>query len=390
MKRDRIVYGAVVVTTLILLVLFQSSFLWWLAMVEVILPILIYILLRLETAHINVDIKTARGCMAGEDSPVSLVFHGGRAFVALGRVQVVLNYHNGLYGRDVRQELQIPVSYMNSTYEGIMKSDMCGEVTISCKSIECYGVFNICRVHVKPFQDQRLVVVPRETMTTLIEDRHSWGLLDGDQTDTRKKGNDAAEVFDIREYQNGDDIRSIHWKLSSKVDKILVREAGYSSHFDTMVLFDAGEKSHGQVCSDEVLAGVVDFAVTLSKKMLELPRPHYVGMYLKDTFVVNEMAMLDDLADLVQQNMGVAIQSDTGRALAHFWANNMHDRYSRVIYIVNGSFTDKLYELAGVMQVVAICITDRVDRVTTAKKGKSTLIEIPVGELYDHAHYIYM
>ena len=390
MKRDRIVYGVVVIATLVLFIMFQSNFLLWMAIVEIALPLITYILLRMETANLKVDVTFSRGCMAGEGSPVSLTFHGRKIFAALGRVRVVLNYHNGLYGRDVEQEIQIPVSYMNKTYEGILDANMCGEETISCKFIECYGVFDICRVRIKPFPDQHIVVVPRETMTTLEEDKHSWGLLDGEQTDTRKKGNDAAEVYDIREYQNGDDIRSIHWKLSSKVDKILVKEAGYSSHFDTVVLFDAGESSGGQVCSDAVLAGVVDFAVTMSKKMLELPRPHYIGMYLKDTFVTSEMMTLDDLAELVQQNMGVMIQKDTGRALAHFWANNLNDRYSRVIYIVNGSFPDKLYELAEMMQIAAICITDSVDKVTTAKKGKSTFVEIPVGELYEKSHYIYV
>lgn len=390
MKRDRIVYGAVVVATFALLIMYQSRFLWWLAIVEIILPIFLYVLLRMEAAQINTEIRIPRGCMAGESCPVELSFNGRRIFAALGRIKVVIDYHNGLYDKMNSQVLQIPATYINHTYEGTLEPYMCGEEIITCRSIECFDVFGICRVKIKPFPVQRVVIVPRETMTTLVEDRHSWGLIDGEQTDSWKKGNDAAEVFDIREYQPGDDVRSIHWKLSSKLDRLLIKEPGYSSHFDTMVMFDAGEKSDGKMCSDAVLAGVLDFAVTLSKKLLEQSRPHCIGLYLKNTFVSEEVSMLEDLAEIVQQNMGVPMQSETGRALAYFWANNMQDRYSRVIYIVNGSIPEKLYELAGMMQVVAICITDRVDKVTTAKKGRSTLVEIPVGELYEHVHYIYV
>ena len=40
-----------------------------------------------------------------------------------------------------------------------------------------------------------------------------------------RKGNDPSEIFDIREYVPGDDIRSIHWKLSSKTDTLILKEA---------------------------------------------------------------------------------------------------------------------------------------------------------------------
>lgn len=44
------------------------------------------------------------------------------------------------------------------------------------------------------------------------------------QHSTTKPGMDVSEIFAIREYTPGDPIRSIHWKLSEKVDKTMVRE----------------------------------------------------------------------------------------------------------------------------------------------------------------------
>ena len=36
-------------------------------------------------------------------------------------------------------------------------------------------------------------------------------------------GYDRTEVFDVRDYRDGDDVKSIHWKLSSKKDSLMVK-----------------------------------------------------------------------------------------------------------------------------------------------------------------------
>ena len=40
-----------------------------------------------------------------------------------------------------------------------------------------------------------------------------------------QKGNFNGESSQVRPYQNGDSLRTVHWKLSAKQEKILVRES---------------------------------------------------------------------------------------------------------------------------------------------------------------------
>ena len=48
----------------------------------------------------------------------------------------------------------------------------------------------------------------------------------GESEDYSKErgGDDPSEVFKIRDYQPGDKLRSIHWKLTAKTDEMMVRE----------------------------------------------------------------------------------------------------------------------------------------------------------------------
>lgn len=38
-----------------------------------------------------------------------------------------------------------------------------------------------------------------------------------------RKGNDPSEIFDIKDYTPGDDLRFVHWKLSGKADHLIMR-----------------------------------------------------------------------------------------------------------------------------------------------------------------------
>lgn len=53
-----------------------------------------------------------------------------------------------------------------------------------------------------------------------------------------KPGDDPSEVFEIHEYHEGDAVSRIHWKLSSKLDELMVKEYSLPIHADTMILPD--------------------------------------------------------------------------------------------------------------------------------------------------------
>lgn len=390
MKRYRYIYAAVTVTTFVLLFLFQNRFLLGFGILELALPLVLYVMIRIETSHMTYSVSMPRGCEARETCDITFNIQNRLPFIATGGISLTIEFCNSLCGRNTVHDIYISGDSMRAEHSVSFATSMCGEEKMVCREAVCYDVFGICSVHIQPFPEQSMVVIPRQTMVRVLENESLAGANDGEQTDPGRKGNDATEVFDIRDYQAGDDVRAVHWKLSSKLDRMLVKEAGYSAHYDTLVLFDAGLGGGEREWSDRVLAGVMDFAATFSRRLVEIQRPHYVAMYLKDTFAVNEVESLNDLVQLIQQNMGVGIQEKTGRALAHFYANNMQAGFSRVLYIVNGEFPERLYEIAGICQMTAICITDEKEEITTAQKGISTFVEIPVSRLYDHEQYIYI
>lgn len=386
MKKYRICY--LILTGITLLALFCSGnrYLLALSVMELLLPVILHGMMQLEMRQIRPKMQIARGCVAGESCPMYFELEGKIPFIATGTIRVVIEFHNTLYDRVIIQELNISSTQYKRKYEVDFQPISCGEEHIICKEIVCYDIFGVNSVHLQPMTEQIVTVVPRHIPLQLLDSRVLSGRQEGEQFDYRKKGNDRSEVFDIREYQPGDDVRSIHWKLSGKMDQILVKEPGYSSHYDTIVLFDIGLKQEKEDCGEGAIAGVFDFAMTFSEKLLELKKQHYVAMFMKESFVCKELDHMHTLEQLVQTSMGVSLPKQTGGVLSYFRMHHLSDQFSKIYYICGGAFSDALYSLAEETELTAFCISDA-ETISTIRKGKSILTEIPQKEL-DKAHHI--
>ena len=63
-------------------------------------------------------------------------------------------------------------------------------------------------------------------------------MLESDRSADSRRGNDPGQVRAIREYVAGDPIKNIHWKLSEKTGKMLVKELGNPVTDQFLVILD--------------------------------------------------------------------------------------------------------------------------------------------------------
>jgi uncharacterized protein (DUF58 family) len=85
---------------------------------------------------------------------------------------------------------------------------------------------------------------------------------DGLMYSTEKPGDDPTEIFAIREYEGGDKIRNIHWKLTAKTDKLMVKDYGLplTDHDRVVVdIFPMGKKEYQNVINQvyDLLCGLI-------------------------------------------------------------------------------------------------------------------------------------
>lgn len=112
---------------------------------------------------------------------------------------------------------------------------------MSAQAESCGDLFGLQRRRVSCFAKKDLTVLPTLFETQIRFSEQATAIPDSDIYSAEKPGSDPGEIFAIREYIPGDSIRQIHWKLSEKCDKTMVREFGLQVVNDMLVLLETAE-----------------------------------------------------------------------------------------------------------------------------------------------------
>jgi len=98
-----------------------------------------------------------------------------------------------------------------------------GRVEALVTEMTVWDWLGICSVQRTAFRNAGVIVAPHvervdgEELAASVEDFPN-------ENETKKRGMDVNPDYEIREYVPGDDLKSIHWKLTAKTGRTMVRE----------------------------------------------------------------------------------------------------------------------------------------------------------------------
>lgn len=182
-------------------------------------------------------------------------------------VTLKLKICNEFYGETTQAFFRIPV-YGKEKEKISLPTEFqtCGKIRIVLEEVKVLGILGI--VEVKQKQTRK-----KEDVFYIYPEHMDWqkrfekqqgfsARIHHKNKETIQKGNDFAEVSDIREYIPGDRMRDIHWKLSAKKEMLMVKEHVNRSDTRQAILVEIAESSieegHGAIEEMlELLTGVM-------------------------------------------------------------------------------------------------------------------------------------
>lgn len=259
------------------------------------------------------------------------------------RVEINLETENRLTGETVPVKVSLTVQpRCRETMQFLIAERHCGKITIHTKSVSICDIFGIGRFRAECAEEISYLLLPPTGKIGLMEVLPGQYDANGERYLEGKAGDDLSEVFEIREYREGDRINGIHWKLSSKAGELVVKEGSCPAAGKELLLlenaYDWADRREGA----NKIEAACGRLISLSEEMLDRGDAHYVGWW--DVEQQEVMTAYVDgpegLAAVLPSILSSTLEKRSKGILEKYYEKDRREVFS-FIAVIDDEFTEK-------------------------------------------------
>lgn len=187
---------------------------WYCLIAVLLVPLLSLIAGIIAAADIKFDIESPSSSIVGDENHIDVKVSGFASHFSFVRVKLKVTDHMAdssrreVYRLHDSGTLAIPVDTLH-----------CGAFRYDFLKVQIYDLLGFFHVSRKIGRAYEILVKPRPEIPDIMPDTYGFKAKN-----LRKSRQSVSEIYDIRDYQLGDPVKSIHWKMSAKKDKLMVKD----------------------------------------------------------------------------------------------------------------------------------------------------------------------
>jgi uncharacterized protein (DUF58 family) len=335
---NRLCYILFFVLLAVLYRFFVNYFLLLLMLVMVVFPIFSIIVLHYTAKNLTFSLTGPAQIERDNDAGVTLHIQN-HALFPVAKARITLDLHNLFYPQpdDYTFVCCIAAGKENTIFLRL-NSTYCGIQSISVKEVRIWDYTGLADLTIDTQTTAALCTLP-QTVEADFSTEAIGGAGLTELVEQEVKGNDSSQVIDTRDYQPGDKLQRIHWKLSTKLDRLLVKEYGSISSNDVLVLIELYQEfSSSKALADEKLCRerfdrIFDVYYTLAGHLIEQKRPFTLCWYSPALGELKreEITTREEASAVLYQLYYEAVSSEPDAALN--MCRKTIDEYGDFIYI---------------------------------------------------------
>lgn len=372
MWKNRLGYASLTIILAVLLFFSGKSVLLTALLLLVVLFPVFGVMIRKDGKQIELQLK--------KEDMVEVIIHAkGNLWVA-DRLQLELEIKNEMFGRTEYLQFLLPIKGKEQTYRLPIENKLCGQVRFRCTHVWITDLLGLFRVPVKAGQIFYTVIYPPKIK---VQIERIAGIAGSSQTDgllQNRKGNDPSEMFELRDYVAGDDIRSIHWKLTSKTDELILRQASDPSRHTLLLLPDYGLNQLKRPDGEKEMNTVIGIGVETARAILKKGRGFCMAVPTRNGLQMYEIQNEKEFSRLLPRWFSIPVQAVGGNGLEYFQMQHLEQYFNRVVILSSGVYDRGLRGLDQKLGITVIQAVAGKEASYTALKQNGILIEIPARE----------
>ena len=231
----------------------------------------------------------------GEAIPLQLAVWNATPFSS-GRVQTRLTVVNTFTGQREEERFSFTAGPRRQVFQHQLSSRTCGRVVCQVDRLWACDYLGLFALPVRRPRGLSATFWPTVYPLELEVRESSIPDSEGERYSQKKPGDDPTELFALRDYREGDRLSRIHWKLSQKMGRTLVKELGLPLSDHLLFLLDL---NGGGLEADLLL----DALASLSSALTEGEHAHRVAFWdgAAQKLQCREVTQPEDLLPLWQE-----------------------------------------------------------------------------------------
>ena len=232
------------------------------------IPISLHLRKKLE-----ISIEAAISQRKGDEGTITVKLENPTIFAAL-RVRCDVMVQNQLNRQTLKQQIltwAAPKKVQTCNLK--VASEYCGRLRVWVPRVvlyDCFGIFGI-RCKCNAVTHSTVQAETFEPVVVLVPNLSSTD--DSESYSQERPGSDLTETFQLREYVPGDSPRQIHWKLTNKFDKIIVRDPGLPISKNVLVFWERT----GESGDPELIDAQAEVVISLCRSLVDMGIQFTVG-----------------------------------------------------------------------------------------------------------------
>lgn len=263
-----IAWVAVVLLCSVAFVRTGSALLLGIVITAIVMPLVGWLGVVFASREVDVDLASHTSATKGAAIALQVKFANGSR-VPVPTARAIVYVRNLLTGEVADLPVSAPLSpRSNVTVPVELSSELCGRVECSVDRVQLFELFRLFSRTIECPAERRLTVMPDLHEARLRDVYAASPLSDTTVFSPYVRGSDLSETFGLREYEQGDELKRIHWKLSEKIDKMIVRDASLPLDNALMLFWD---KRVSENASDVALAAdtMAEVVLALMEQMVQ-------------------------------------------------------------------------------------------------------------------------
>ena len=214
MLKTWVIYSVSLISTFIFFLCYKMWVSWFCLIVILLVPFLALLLCVIASQTMTYEVECPTDAPVGVPLYIRITINGTASYFAFCRINAEVTDHMA----GTKKKLAL-IIHDKGTSKIPVDTSHCGSFTYKMPKIDVYDLFGFFHFSKTINKDKEILVMPVPAMPEVMPDMFGFKAKN-----LRKAKQPHTEIYDIRDYQMGDPVKTIHWKMSAKKDKLLVKE----------------------------------------------------------------------------------------------------------------------------------------------------------------------